>query len=59
MIEPSDYGLSAAEALARVGDPTRARDHKVFWTQWWQAVTSARPILVERREHDPDRKSVV
>lgn len=52
MIEPSDYGLSAQEALARVGDPTRARAHKVFWTQWWQAVTSGRPVLVERHEHD-------
>lgn len=53
MIEPFDYGLSTEETLARVGDPTRARDHKVFWTQWWQAVTAARPALIERREHDP------
>lgn len=53
MIEPSDYGLSVEETLARVGDPTRARDHKVFWTQWWQAITSARPLLTERREPDP------
>lgn len=53
MIEPFDYGLSIEETLARVGDPTRARDHKIFWIRWWDAVTSGRPHLIERRQVDP------
>lgn len=53
MIEPHDYGLSTEETLARVGDPTRAREHKIFWAQWWDAVTAARPTLSTRRELDP------
>ncbi len=51
MIEPDDYGLSPEETLARVGDPTRARDHKAFWNRQWSAVIeSDRPVLSPRVE---------
>ncbi|MBX3322168.1 MAG: acetylxylan esterase [Phycisphaeraceae bacterium] len=53
MIEPDDYGMGAEEALARVGDPTRAMLHKPFWNQWWKAVIASRPVLRERATPDP------
>lgn len=54
MIEPDDYGLSSEETLARVGDPTRARDHKAFWNRQWTALIEIeRPILTPRTKPDP------
>lgn len=55
---PDDYGLGPEETLARVGDPTRAREHKAFWNRHWNAViASERPILTPRADTDPSDPS--
>jgi len=49
MALPDDFGISAVSTLARVGDPTPAREHSVFWSHWLSRVGEAIPSLVERR----------
>lgn len=45
---PDDFGYDAVRTLARVGDPTPARDHSVFWSEWFRALGSGRPDLAVR-----------
>lgn len=45
MTEPDDFGLSAVETLARVGDPARSPRHVAFWKAWTAAVMAERPRL--------------
>jgi len=37
------------QTLARVGDPTPAREHSVFWSHWLGAMEPIEPELHERR----------
>lgn len=46
--EPDDFGLSAVQTLARVGDPSPAREHSVFWTRWHGELDEIDPVLSER-----------
>lgn len=45
MTEPDDFGLSAIQTLARVGDPARSPRHVAFWKAWSAAVASHEPRL--------------
>lgn len=48
MTEPSDFGLDPVKTLARVGDPTPAREHSVFWSHWLAELEGDVPPIVER-----------
>lgn len=48
MPEPNDFGCSPVQTLARVGDPTPAREHSVFWSHWVNALEGPPPRLVAR-----------
>lgn len=48
MTLPDDFGMTAVRTLARVADPTPAREHSVFWSHWLGAIDDAVPTLVER-----------
>lgn len=45
---PNDFGLDPVRTLARVGDPTPARDHSVFWGEWFRRLGADRPELRAR-----------
>ncbi len=46
--EPDDFGHSAVQTLARVGDPSPAREHSVFWSHWLGEIDGIDPVLGER-----------
>jgi len=46
--EPSDFGQSPVQTLARVGDPTPAREHSGFWSHWLGLVDGDAPRLIAR-----------
>lgn len=48
MTEPDDFGLSPVQTLARVGDPSPAREHSVFWSHWLAAIEDDIPALTAR-----------
>jgi cephalosporin-C deacetylase-like acetyl esterase len=48
MILPDDYGLSAEQTFAHVGDPVPAGPHSPFWSQWNHAVYAHQPQLRAR-----------
>lgn len=50
MTEPNDFGLGPVQTLARVGDPTPAREHSVFWSHWMAALEDDIPCLTPRHE---------
>ena len=45
---PEESVLSPIQTLARVGDPTPARDHSAFWAEWFRRVGASRPHLRAR-----------
>lgn len=48
MTEPDDFGLSALETLAHIGEPTRSIRHVAFWKTWTTAVFVHAPRLEPR-----------
>lgn len=48
MPEPNDFGYSPVQTLARVGDPSPAREHSVFWSHWANTLEGPPPRLVAR-----------
>ncbi len=51
---PDDFGLSAVQTLAHVGDPSRSVKHASFWKTWLGAVLAEQPRLSERATRDTD-----
>ncbi|MFT5423675.1 MAG: cephalosporin-C deacetylase-like acetyl esterase [Phycisphaerales bacterium] len=51
---PEDFGLSPVRTLARVADPTPARQHRPFWSSWFETLASHRPMLMVRRPGDDE-----
>jgi cephalosporin-C deacetylase-like acetyl esterase len=49
---PSDFGMSAVETFAHVGDPSPAPDHSVFWNAWFERLGQESPVLSKRLEED-------
>src|SRR5438045_9754533 len=54
MTEPDDFGLSALETLAHVGDGMRSIRHVAFWKNWTAGVFANRPRLIPREERSAD-----
>jgi cephalosporin-C deacetylase-like acetyl esterase len=54
MTEPDDFGYSAFQTLAHVGEPTRSARHTAFWKAWAGAVFAQRPRLMPRDERSAD-----
>ena len=38
MALPDDFGMTPVRTLARIADPTPAREHSVFWSHWLGAI---------------------
>lgn len=51
---PDDFGLSPVRTLSRVADPTPARQHRPFWSSWFETLASRRPMLLVRRPGDDE-----
>jgi len=51
---PDDFGLSPVRTLARVADPTPARQHRAFWSSWFENLAASRPMLMVRRPGDDE-----
>ncbi|MFG0306561.1 MAG: acetylxylan esterase [Phycisphaerales bacterium JB040] len=49
---PDDFGYSLVRSLARVADPTPVRQHRPFWTDWFDRLAERRPMLAGRRPGD-------
>jgi cephalosporin-C deacetylase-like acetyl esterase len=54
MPEPDDFGLSAVQTLAHVGDLSRSVRHASFWKVWIAAVLTEHPRLITRAKRDTD-----
>ena len=48
MALPNDFGMNTVRTLARVADPSPAREHSVFWAHWLEALESTVQSLVGR-----------
>jgi len=49
---PDDFGYTLVRSLARVADPTPVRQHRQFWTDWFDRLAEHRPMLAGRRPGD-------